>query len=188
MSEVPLSAAVGPIRLGYEDYAVLPDDGRRYEVLDGALAVSPAPRPWHQTVSRRLQFALYSGLELAGQGQVFNAPIDVILSPHDIVQPDLVYLTEAQRELVTDRAIEGPPALLVEILSPSTRRRDVLVKSRIYAEHGVERYWLVDPDIDRVEALVLRGRGFEPEWTSSAPAVVEAFGVEIDLAAVFRRP
>lgn len=184
---LPASRAAGPIRLGYEDYASLPEDGRRYEIIDGALHMSPAPRPWHQTVSRRIQFALYAQLELAGLGQVFDAPVDLILSAHDIVQPDLVYLEGPQAGLITDRAIEGVPALVVEILSPSTRRRDVLTKSALYQRAGVPRYWLVDPDLDRIDGLHLVAGEYAPEFTSSAPAIVTAMGVRLDLGAVFRR-
>ncbi|MEQ1565042.1 MAG: Uma2 family endonuclease [Myxococcota bacterium] len=184
---IPIASAAGPIRLGYEEHAVLPDDGRRYEIIDGALAVSPAPRPWHQTVSRRLQFAFYTGLELPGAGLVFNAPIDVILSPNDIVQPDLVVLTASQRELVTERAIEGAPELLIEISSPSTRRRDVLVKSEVYQRCGVRRYWIVDPDLDRIEAFVLQGAVYVPEFVAAAPDVVHALGLTIDLGPIFAR-
>jgi Uma2 family endonuclease len=189
MSHVlPVSLVAGPpIKLGYEEYLVLPDDGRRHEIVDGAHHVSPAPRPWHQTVSRRLQFALYSQLELTGRGQVFDAPIDVILGPHDIVQPDLVYLTAEQAALVTDRAIEGAPALVVEILSASTRRHDVLVKAPLYLRHGVGRYWIVDPDLDRVEGFVNRGAAWEQEFEVSAPSTLAALGASVDLAAVFAR-
>lgn len=176
-----------PRKLGYEEYLVLPNDGRRHEILDGVQFVSPAPRPWHQTVSRRLQFALYVQLELPGRGQVFNAPIDVILGPNDIVQPDLVFLTTDQAGLVTDRAIEGAPALLVEILSPSTRRQDVLVKGPLYLRCGVERYWIVDPDIDRVEGFVHGGAAWQREFDVSAPHTLAAMGVSVDLGAVFAR-
>ncbi|MEZ4240347.1 MAG: Uma2 family endonuclease [Myxococcota bacterium] len=172
-------------RLGYAEYARLPDDGRRYEIIDGALHVSPAPRPRHQTVSRRLQFALYTALELEQGGQLYNAPIDVLLGPHDIVQPDLVYLTADQLHLVTDRAIEGVPALVVEILSPSTRRRDVLVKSEVYRRYGVPRYWMVDPEIDRIEGLLLAEGAYRPEFVASSPEVIPALGVPLDLGAIF---
>ena len=183
---VPISLAAQAYRLGYEDYLVLPDDGRRYEILDGELAMSPAPTPFHQTVSRRVQFVLYQR-ELAGEGLVFDAPIDLILTDHDIVQPDLLFLTADQRHLVTDRGIEGAPALVVEILSPSTRRRDVLVKSTVYARCGVPEYWVVDPEIDRLEVFVLRDGAYVSALTADAPDVVERMGVALDLGMVFAR-
>ncbi len=182
----PITLPTTPYRLGYDDYLVLPDDGRRYEILDGELAVSPAPRPFHQTVSRRIQFVLYAR-ELAGDGQVFNAPIDVLLSPHDILQPDLLFLTAEQAELVTGRGIEGAPALIIEILSPSTRRRDVLVKSQVYARCGVAEYWIVDPDVDRLEAFVIDDGRYARVLQADAPAVVHRMGVSLDLSVVFAR-
>jgi len=175
-----------PIRLGYADYLVLPDDGRRYEIIDGELAASPVPRPFHQTVSRRIQFVLYAR-ELAGDGQVFDAPIDLLLTPHDILQPDLLFLDADQAGLVTERGIEGAPALVIEILSPSTRRRDVLVKSGVYARCGVPEYWIVDPDVDRLEVFELDGGSYTRVLQASAPAVVDRMGVSLDLGMVFAR-
>ena len=173
-------------KLGYDDYAALPDDGRRYEVLDGVLVVSPAPVPWHQTVSRRIQFALYAQLELTGCGEIYDAPIDVILSPHDILQPDLVYVRADQAALVTHRAIEGPPALVVEVLSPSTRRRDLRDKRAIYERCGVERYWVVDPEAGRIEGFRLVNGTYEPELDVAAPGTITCLGATLELAEIFR--
>lgn len=128
----------------YEDYLQLPDDGNRYEIIDGRLYVSPAPSPYHQTLSRRVQFLFYP-LELAGQGQIFNAPVDLLMLGATPVQPDLVFLSAEQGPMVTRRALEGVPTLLVEILSPSTAGRDRTLKMNKYASCGVPHYWILDP-------------------------------------------
>lgn len=135
-------------KLDYGDLAHTPDDGRRYELLEGALLVSPSARPLHQRVSKRLQRQREAYFEDKGLGEVFDAPVDVILTMHDVVVPDLVVVTTPPQ--VTERAIEVAPALIVEILSPSTRARDRNLKAERYAALGVaiaglsircERHW-----------------------------------------------
>src|SRR3972149_3247942 len=128
--------------LDYEDYARIPPDGNRYELLEGDLHVTPAPSPLHQWVSKRLQRQLEAYFEARHLGRVFNAPIDVILTPEDAFQPDIVVVIDPA--LITTRAIEGPPALVVEILSESTAAYDRLTKSRRYAALGVPHFWIVD--------------------------------------------
>lgn len=187
----PTPAIAISTRLGLEDYRALPDDRTRYELVDGALHMSPAPRPQHQRVSRRLLFALMEQLEHRGRGEVFDAPIDVVLSPHDVVQPDLAFVAAAHADRVREDAIHGPPDLVVEVLSPGTRRLDVKVKAPLYARAGVPHLWLVDPEIDRLEAFTLGPGGYGPPVVVDAPARFEpaAFpGLALDLAAVFARP
>ena len=127
----------------YEDYRALPDDGNRYEVIDGHLHMSPSPSPYHQLLTRRLLSAL-EPLERQGLGQIFIAPVDVIFPGATPVVPDLVYLRAEQADSVTERAIEGVPELLVEILSPSTAAYDRTVKLNKYAAAGVPHYWMLD--------------------------------------------
>ncbi len=104
--------------LDYDDYAAIPPDGKRWELLEGDVHVTPAPSPRHQWSSKKLQRQLEDYFEGRGLGRVFDAPIDVILTPHDVVQPDLVVVTNLEQ--ISARGIEGPPTLLVEVLSPST--------------------------------------------------------------------
>jgi len=147
-------------KLAYADLAHTPDDGLRYEILDGEVHVTPSPRPRHQRVSRRLQRMLEDYFEhTSAPGEVFDAPVDVLLGQHDVVVPDLVVVTDPGQ--VTDRAIEGAPHLLVEILSPSTANRDRAIKSQRYAEHGVAHYWMVDPVKRTLECYRLRRRRYE---------------------------
>ena len=147
-------------KLDYSDYAAIPPDRNRYEVLDGELLVTPAPSPLHQRVSKRLQRQLEQFFEAGGRGEVFNAPIDVILSAHDVVQPDLVVVTESSQ--ISKRGIEGLPALLVEVLSPSSRETDRSAKAKRYAALGCPHYWIVDPDARSIECYRAAGREYAP--------------------------
>ena len=144
----------------YREYALLPDDGKRYEIVDGDLYVSPAPTPLHQTVSRRLQHQLMSQLEDTGRAYVFNAPIDLILDDTTTVQPDLVLVSMEQRHVISERGIEGPPSIVVEILSPSTSSNDRVLKRLAYARHQIPEYWIVDPAGGEVETYRLGEDGY----------------------------
>lgn len=141
--------------LTYKDYEVLPADGRRYELHEGELSVTPAPSPKHQEVSLNLVFLLHHYVKTRGLGRVFYAPIDCILSDNTIVQPDIVYLETKRLPTITSRGIEGPPTLVVEIVSPSTIQIDRRVKFQLYARHEVPYYWIVDPDGRSIEAYTL---------------------------------
>ena len=141
--------------LTYKDYEALPADGRRYELHDGELSVTPAPSPRHQEISGNLNEILRGHVKTRGLGKVFYSPIDCILSDITVVQPDLVYLDPSRLALLSNRGIEGPPTLVVEILSPSTTEIDRSTKRQVYARHGVPYYWIVDPEVRVVEAYVL---------------------------------
>lgn len=119
------------IALTYRDYAALPDDGRRNQILDGELCVTPAPGTQHQGISMKLSIALGAHVDARAFGQLFAAPTDVILSDTTIVQPDLVFVARDRRERVSTRGIEGAPTLVVEILSPSTAQTDRLTKREL---------------------------------------------------------
>jgi Uma2 family endonuclease len=148
----------------YEDYLRLPDDGRRYEVLRGVLYVSPTPAPLHQIVLRNVVRQLSLFLEANPVGEFF-LPTDLIL-PDSLtapVQPDLFYVRGEQwKGTITSRYMEGVPDLVVEILSPSTRRYDRNAKLSVYAQAGVGEYWLADPLARTFEVLVLRDGAYVP--------------------------
>jgi Uma2 family endonuclease len=147
MSSMATPTVERPSPLTYQDYRRLPEDGKRYELMEGELfVVSPAPSTRHQTVSRRLLFALMDALEQSGLAQVFNAPIDLVLSQTTVVQPDLIVIGSVHASIITDRAIEGIPDIVVEILSPSSLDRDQYIKKRLYQQFGVPEYWVVDPE------------------------------------------
>jgi Uma2 family endonuclease len=145
----------GPAILTYRDYEALPDDGRRYELHEGALSVTPAPGTRHQRISSALNSLLKGHVIAHGLGEVLYAPVDVILADSTIVQPDLVYVDPARAHLVSARGIEGPPTLAVEIVSPSTTSIDRITKHRLYRRFGVPHYWIVDPETRTIEAYAL---------------------------------
>jgi Uma2 family endonuclease len=141
--------------LTYKDYEVLPADGRRYELHDEELSVTPAPSPRHQRIVSALHLVLAPHVNSRRQGEVFLSPIDCILSDITVVQPDLLYLDPGRLNLVSDRGIEGPPTLVVEITSPPTTIIDRSTKPLLYAKYGVPYYWIVDPEARTIEVHVL---------------------------------
>jgi len=174
-------------KLDYDDLQDTPDDGLRYEIIDGALYVTPSPRPRHQRISKRLQRQLEAYFEGRDLGEVFNAPVDVILDWHDVVVPDLVVVTLPAQ--VTERAIEGSPTLLVEVLSPSTASRDRKVKCQRYAEKGVQHYWIVDAAHRSLECYRLGKTTYKHLFTAKGSTQVEHPdfpGLTLDLSALWR--
>ena len=149
------------IILTYDDYAALPDDGRRYELHEGELSVTPAPSPGHQDGVLELAIVVREHVKTRGLGKVYIAPIDCILSDTTVVQPDVVYVDATKLDLITSRGIEGPPTLVIEILSPSTAQIDRRTKMALYAKFGVPHYWIVDQDARRIEAYGLAERGYQ---------------------------
>ena len=173
--------------LTYTDYAAIPEDGRRYELRDGELSVTPAPGTRHQAILRDLLGLLNEHVKRAALGVVFPAPVDCILSDTTVLQPDLVFVEAARQARVTERGIEGAPTLVVEILSPSTARADRTVKASLYARHGVPWYWIVDPEARTIEALALCGGAYEPavRLTGSTRGELPPFeGLALDVAAL----
>lgn len=141
--------------LTYRDYEALPNDGRRYEIHEGELSVTPAPGTRHQRVAGNLYAVLREHVLRHGLGEIFFAPVDVILSDITIVQPDIVYVANDRLQAISSRGIEGPPTLSVEILSPSTIQIDRQTKLQIYSRYGLPYYWIVDPEARAVEAYAL---------------------------------
>ena len=148
------------IVLTYEDYAALPEDGNRYELHEGELSVTAAPGAWHQRTLLNLALILGPYVKEHTSGELFIAPFDCIMTNVTVVEPDLLYVDEARRRLVSSRALEGAPTLAVEILSPSTRHIDRNRKTALYAKHGVEWYWIVDPDARTIDAYHLERDGY----------------------------
>jgi Uma2 family endonuclease len=145
----------------YEDYAALPDDGKRYEIHDGELCEMTGPNTLHQVVSANLFRVVDAHVRARNLGLVLFAPLDVILSEQlsetTVLQPDLIYVDSSRRGVLKMRGVEGAPTLAVEILSPSTAAIDRGRKRRLYARYGVLYLWFVDPIARDIEALTLRG-------------------------------
>ncbi|MHB8510565.1 MAG: Uma2 family endonuclease [Actinomycetota bacterium] len=148
--------------LTYEDLKAFPDDGKRREILNGRLFVSPSPFRRHQEVLGRLHLIVGNHVHEHGGGKVYFGPLDVLLSLHNVLEPDMMFISSDQFDIMTEKNIQGPPALAIEIVSSS--RMDRVRKKPIYAEHGVKTYWVVDPKINRVEVYRLVGKAYgEPE-------------------------
>lgn len=134
----------------YADYAELPE-GAPYELIRGELLMASAPTTTHQRILRVLFRHLDKTTQAGGQGEVLFAPTDVRLSDLDTVQPDLLYISEERRNIIGEAAIEGAPDLVVEVLSALTAHPDLTTKKRLYEQHGVQEYWIVDPEQRTVE-------------------------------------
>jgi Uma2 family endonuclease len=145
-------SARGDGHLTYEDLVGFPRDGQRREIIDGTLYVTPKPDRRHEVLLERLYVAMRDYLSPRHDtGRVSQSGLEVVLSPHDIVAPDLLFVAGDQPHVLTPTHVQGPPALVVEVLSPDTRRTDELVKRRLFARAGVREYWLVDPELDSIK-------------------------------------
>ncbi|MBV8202286.1 MAG: Uma2 family endonuclease [Acidobacteria bacterium] len=147
------------VGLTYEDLCRMPDDGMRHELIDGELYVSPAPRLKHQRVSGNLFAQLFWYLREHPLGRAYYAPLDIVFSDTNVVEPDILYISrEREERQATERYLAGAPDLVVEILSPSTRYVDLGVKLRLYERFGVPEYWVIDTENETVKIYQLEER------------------------------
>src|SRR3972149_9411795 len=147
-------------RLTYEDYLTLPDE-KRYELIEGDLYMVPAPDFYHQIISRNIEFLLWGFIKKRNLGTVVHALVDVVLTTEDVIQPDILYISNERKGIITGRNVSGAPDLVIEILSPSTQERDRLVKRSLYALHGVKEYWIADPAAQSIEVMHLSNKVFD---------------------------
>jgi len=171
----------------YEDLFSLPDDGRRYEIIEGELYEMPAPN-WDHAVTIVNLLALLIPVVQSLGGQVVTAPLDVFFEGADPVQPDIVVLLPESAAIGAGRGVEGAPDLLIEILSPANRGHDLLTKRALYARAGVREYWIVDPASRTVEILALDRDAFHTAQRALGDdAVISSLlgDATIPLAAVF---
>ena len=174
--------------LTYDDLVELPDDGQRYEIIDGVLIVSPAPIANHQRVLKRLVRVFDDFANETRSGEVFFAPFDVQLGYHDIVEPDLVFIASKQGRVPgQDHKFDGSPVLVLEVISPSSRQTDRVRKMALYARSGVLEYWIADPEQRMLVVNVLEGQTYLP-----VPADAEGWfasrvlpGLRVDPGEVF---
>ena len=157
---IAITAVKPKPKLTYEDYASLPDD-ERCELIDGELIPMPSPNWLHQLLQAKIFLPLAGFVYGGGLGSVVVAPMDILFTPFDVVQPDLIFISNARARIITEANIRGAPDLLVEILSTSTERRDRIVKRDLYARHGVGEYWLVDPHAKTITILLLGANGYD---------------------------
>lgn len=147
------------IKFTYQDYLQLPED-KRYELIEGELYMVPSPGTYHQHISRNLGFILWPFIRERDLGVLFNAPLDVVLSEENVVQPDLLFVAKGRLSIITEQNVRGAPDLVIEVLSPATAERDLGIKTKLYAKYGVEEYWIVDPQKRTVEVLALGEEGY----------------------------
>jgi Uma2 family endonuclease len=172
-------------RWSYEDLLILPEDGKRHELIDGEHFVSPAPTPRHQAVSLNLTRLLANFVHATRCGTLFAAPLDVVLSPHNVVEPDLLFIAAGREHVIGERCLSAAPDLAIEILSPSSRRIDAVLKRHLYEKHGVAEYWIVDPEAATVEVLRRRGDRLRPEPPGETLSTPLLRGLTIALAEIF---
>lgn len=178
------------VRFNYDDFLLFPADGKRHEIIDGDHFMTPSPNTKHQRISFKLSAAFADFLATHRLGEVFAAPYDVVLSDEDIVEPDLLFISAARAAIITEKNIQGPPDLVVEILSAGTRKIDEVVKRKLYERYGVRGYWIVDPELDTVKIHRLTDQGYvraaelarEANDTLSTPLLP---GFQMPLAEIF---
>src|SRR5216684_5153336 len=152
MFEGDMKRAHSGVKFTYQDYLLLPDDGKRHELIDGEHFVTPTPNRKHQAIAVNLTGMIWAYLQEHPIGRVFAAPFDVIFSDFDVVEPDLLYLSrERMGQIETSPWVKGAPDLVVEILSESTRKKDETIKRRLYDWFGVAEYWVIDPELDTIK-------------------------------------
>jgi Uma2 family endonuclease len=177
------------LKFTYEDYLNFPQDGKCHEIIDGVHFMTPAPQTRHQIVSRNLLWTLENYVRDKNLGHTLNAPVDVVLSDTTVVQPDLIFICREREHIIKKNYIDGPPDLVIEILSPGRENLDRLVKMKQYALLGVPEYWLVDFEARLLEQYVLRGQLFERAGVFSEDFSPSLFpDLTIRMSAVFKGP
>ena len=175
------------IKFTFRDYQQLPDDSR-YELVEGVLYLVPSPTLYHQRVLRQIELALWMYVRQNALGEIYFAPCDVVLSEISVVQPDLLFVSKEHIGILTDANVQGAPDLVVEILSPATGQRDLGIKRKLYAMHGVREYWIVDPEAQTVEVLTWTEVGYRtvavvPKTGTLTSSLLP--GLSLNLAEVF---
>jgi Uma2 family endonuclease len=177
-------------KLTYEDYLRIPDDGKRHEILDGEHFVTAAPFIRHQRIVRRLASRLDRFLSEHPLGEYFFAPTDVVLSRHDVVQPDLIFISNERASIVEEKNVQGAPDLVIEVLSKGSRRLDEVLKRQAYERFGAREYWIFDPIRKTTKVLERTAEGLRRKAQLSAaagdvltPPLLP--GLEIPLAEIF---
>ncbi|MFQ6052250.1 MAG: Uma2 family endonuclease [Candidatus Hydrothermarchaeota archaeon] len=176
------------IKFTYKDYKSLPEsETKRYELIEGELIMVPSPNFEHQQISGNLEFLLRSFVQEKNLGTIIHAPLDVHLG-EDVVQPDILFISKARSKIITKEEILGAPDLVIEILSPATSELDQTYKKTLYARHGVQEYWIVDPEKKTIEVMTLGKGGFESSDTYGKMDTMKSsffLGLTINLSDAF---
>jgi Uma2 family endonuclease len=173
-------------RLTYDDLEAIPQEreGDRHELIDGELIVTPSPIPIHQIISSNIAFVLERIVREQRLGRVFTAPIDIRFTPDNVLIPDIIFIARDRLHVVGPKTVDAPPDIVVEILSPGTRQRDLSVKRDLYAQFGVREYWVVDPRARTVAVYERVGNGYRSVPLTKGGAiqsvVLPALGLTLD--------
>lgn len=174
-------------RITYNDYVMI-DDDNRYEVFHGELRMVPAPSMDHQGISANLFCLICTFVKGKGLGRVYNAPVDVVFDDDEVYQPDMVFVKGERRSIIKKNAIQGPPDLVVEIISPSSKYYDTVEKKEVYRKYGVQEYWLVFPGEKAIEVLTLEKLRYQEFSKAKRRGIVKSktlADLEVDLNEVF---
>ena len=173
------------------DYEDMPQGPPYYQVIEGDLIMWPAPDTFHQSIAGRLHGVVWQFLEKHPVGEVFIGPLDVFLTEVNVYQPDVIFISNKRRSIITKRGLEGAPDLVVEVLSPGTARFDKGSKRKIYARMGVSELWLVDPIPELIHVYHLSRNAEVPVATYDAKATLKTPllpGLRIRVGSIFKRP
>ena len=145
----------------YEELQHFPNDGNRYEIVDGELFVTPSPIPLHQRIVGNLYARLWDHVKKHNVGEVYVAPLDVVFTDSTVLEPDILFVSRARLHIIGEKNLSGPPDLVVEVLSESSSRLDHEIKPKQYALHGVPEFWRIDPWVKTIEVFRLHEGNYE---------------------------
>ncbi|MCI0694969.1 Uma2 family endonuclease [candidate division KSB1 bacterium] len=174
----------------YEDYLNLPDNGKRYEIINGELYMVPAPTLGHQDTIGEFHLTIGIFLKANPIGKIYLAPTDIIFSDIDVLQPDLIFVSKEKFDILTRENIQGAPDLVIEVLSPGTEKRDRTIKLKAYSKFGVLEYWMANDEKATVEVWRRKGKKLvfhallDKTQTLTTPLLPE---LEIPLAKIFQK-
>ena len=173
----------------YDDLLAMPDDGNRYELIFGEIVMTASPKRKHQFALFQLGKLIDAYVRDHRLGEVYIAPYDVKLSVHNVVEPDILFVRRSRLSILTEDFVDGPPDLVVEVLSPTNRAHDLVKKATLYADFGIPEYWIVDPATDAITVYVLESGHYRP--LPNRPGVAASVvlpGLEIRPEDVFAPP
>lgn len=173
----------------YQDYLNLPNDRNRYEIINGELIMTPAPKIIHQDISRNIEIELALFVRKHKLGKVYYAPCDIVLSNENVVQPDILFISKENMDIITEDNIQGAPDIVIEILSPSTGYYDLVAKKDIYETFGVKEYWIVDPKKQWVEIYIMKEKKYNLHRRADKTGKIQSHLLkefEIDIETVFK--
>jgi Uma2 family endonuclease len=177
------------LKITAEEYRLMPETGPRYQLIEGELCMAPAPDRYHQDISRNLEFILLKYLEKNPLGVLYDAPFDVYLGRHDVFQPDICFISNERRSILTKAGAEGAPDFVVEILSPKASRLDKVPKKKGYAAAGVKELWIIDPARKTIDVFDFQRDADHPARSHSENATFTSSlfpGLKFRAAEIFR--